>query len=536
MVCRFSETNPLGLLQTSVLALGLACCGGKPAEVVRPAAPTAAQAMGEMECTAADRATSPLVVDWSSQQRLDLEVAMKSGTVALRYACDEVELLPDCTIPGNYAFVGVSKKEEVISVSSSDELQASFPVGAAKLAAEVAGDSKLDLAMVLVGKASSPWTAPSRADVPAGCDDATHVVRAATLGAFSLARGSEGRMMTTAEAFGAGAGASSTSTRGSLTRDGDLEACQSATSDARTAPEGCGSSIRLQLEPISESPKVESGPPSVPTLACPPGTYPAGGVCQASAKSHVCAPQDEGDCTAQCDAGNLESCYHLGRLRIDWTPAGLSGNPQQTEARPLLKRACEGGVVESCVALGEVLMGEAAGAGLPAMRQAIDEADALWSAACTEGSGRGCSLQAFSLSSNGPRPDPARFFPLTRRACDLGEGFGCRLQANAYLQGEGVSKNIATGYEVLERACQGADVPSCRRLAIVNYTGTDQNISPTIPNLPIDKDAGIRFGLRACTLDPDAAGISRKISFVSKPLAQQFDADMCSAGYQPLCR
>ncbi len=334
------------LLQTSALLLALGGCGGKTADVVRPDAPTATQAMGEIECAASERATSPLVVDWSSQQRLDLEVAMKSGTVALRYACDDVELLPDCTIPGAYAFVGVSTKQEVLTVASADELQASFPVGAAKLAAEVAGESTLDLAMVLVGKASSPWTAPSRADFPNGCEAATHVVRAATLGAFSLARGSEGRVMTTAEAFSAGAGASSTSARGSVTTDGDLEACQAASSESSSAPEGCRSSIRLRLEPIADAPAMPLGPPPVPMLACPAGTAMSKGVCLAGSVPHVCVPDDETDCTTQCEAGNLESCYHLGRLRIDWTPTGLSGNPRQTEGRPLLKRACDGGVVE----------------------------------------------------------------------------------------------------------------------------------------------------------------------------------------------
>lgn len=43
----------------------------------------------------------------------------------------------------------------------------------------------------------------------------------------------------------------------------------------------------------------------------------ADAVCQASAKPHICLPADESDCSAECDAGNLESCCHLGRLRID---------------------------------------------------------------------------------------------------------------------------------------------------------------------------------------------------------------------------
>ena len=515
--------------------LGLASCGGKAAETIRPDAPTAAEAIGEIECDAAQKATAPLVVDWSSQQRVDLEVAMKRGTVALRYACDEVELLPECRIPGEYAFVGVSRKEEVVSVSSSDELKASLPVGAATLAAEVAGEAKLDLAMVLVGKASSGWTALSRADLPEACEGATHVVRAATLGAFSLARGSEGRIATTAEAFGVGAGAGSTSAKDMLTRDGDLEACQASTRDAPQAPEGCGASIRLELEPVLESAAAPKGPPPVPVIACPSGAAASGGVCKPSSEKHVCKPDDEADCSAQCDAGNLESCYHLGRLRIDWTQTGLSGAAKQDEARPLLKKACDGGVIESCVALGEVLVGEASGSGIAELRTAVTEAGALWDAACEAGSGRGCGLRAFQFSREGLLSDPAAHLPLAQRACDLGDGPGCSLLANAHIQGYGTAVDRDAGYAVLERACRAADTYACRRLAVVRYAGSDQSISPTVSGLPVDKEAGIRFGLRACGLDPDVCGIDRTIAFVDKALAQQFRADMCKAGYQPLC-
>ena len=306
-----------------VLVLLSTSCGGKAGEVVRPDAPSAAEAIGEASCGAAQKSTAPLVVDWSSQQRVDLEVAMKRGTVALRYGCDEVELLADCRIPGSYAFVGVSRKEDVVSLSSSDELKASLPVGAARLAAEVAGEAKLDLAMVLVGKASSGWTALTRTDLPAGCESATHVVRAATLGAFSLARGSEGRVATAAEAFGAGAGGSSTSAKNLLVRDGDLESCLGSTREATRPPEGCGATIRLELEPVVESASLPKGPPPVATVACPPGAASSGGVCRPLSLPHVCKPDDEADCEAQCEAGGLESCYHLGRLRIDWTPTGL---------------------------------------------------------------------------------------------------------------------------------------------------------------------------------------------------------------------
>lgn len=534
MTRRTLKLEIVGLLLAGPGVTGVSC-GGKTADVVRPDVRTGAGALGEIECAAAQQSTAPLVVDWSSQQRVDLEVAMKRGTVALRYGCNEVEILPRCEVPGSYAFVGVTRKEEVVTVSTLDELKASLPVGAARLAAEVAGESKLDLAMVLVGKASSGWAALSRDDLPEECATATHVVRATTVGAFALARGSEGRVVATAEAFGAGAGASSVREVDRLTRDGDLNACQQSKRDAAEAPQGCGSSIRLQLEPILESPVVSKAPPPVTVAACPTGTAMADGACRDASKPHICAPHDEADCAKQCDAGDLDSCYHLGRLRIDWTPTGLSGSPQQVGAQPLLERACEGDVNESCVALGELYLGQSAGSGLAQQRQAMSAAAALWTNACEAGSGRGCGLLAYLSSPAGPLADPAQHFPAASRACDLGDGLGCRLQANALIKGYGAQADVDGAYVVLERSCRAADVASCRRLAVARYSGTDQSISPTINGVPTDKAAAVRFGLRTCRLDPDACGIDRTIAFGSQPLAQQFRADMCSAGHQPMC-
>lgn len=116
----------------------LVACGGAAGEAVRPEAPTAAEAVGEtVHCDVAGEKTSPLVVDWPSQHRVDLEVAMKSGVAVVRYACDEVEVLTQCSLPGSYAFTGVSLKEDVIRWDTRDEIAASLPIGVAKLGASL---------------------------------------------------------------------------------------------------------------------------------------------------------------------------------------------------------------------------------------------------------------------------------------------------------------------------------------------------------------------------------------------------------------
>ncbi|MEM6997147.1 MAG: hypothetical protein AAF721_41970, partial [Myxococcota bacterium] len=423
-----------------VLLAGLtACSSGAAGESVRPEAPTATQATGEsLACAAAGKRAAPLVLDWSAEVRTDLEIAMKSGVVVLRYECEQLEILPDCRLPGEYRFAGVTRKEEVIRLDSVDEIRASLPASAAKLEAELQSGASLELAMVTVGKASAGWRAASEDDLRAssGCGGATHFVRAVSLGAFSMAQASRGKVAASVKVGGAGAGAASTSSRSALRRDGDLAACDGAASEATSAPSQCGASIRLDLRPIEPagaSLRDPVGPEPVAAL-CPAGMVHAAGRCTlAKPPTHVCAPDDAADCKQQCDAGEMTSCYHLGLLAVDFTPKGLSGAGEQVEAKAALGRACDGGIADACFAQAQVIYGEAHGQGLSTQRTAATAANEVAGRGCDAGSGDACAFQSFLAGPSGMLPDGGRHGTLARRACDLGAGLGCLLLAESYL-------------------------------------------------------------------------------------------------------
>lgn len=96
----------------SLAAVFVASCGGRNAgDAVRPAAPTAREALGEdVACRAVGASAEPLIVDWKSNERTDLEVAMKEGVAVVAYDCKTLRLVKGCSVHGEYAFAGVSRR------------------------------------------------------------------------------------------------------------------------------------------------------------------------------------------------------------------------------------------------------------------------------------------------------------------------------------------------------------------------------------------------------------------------------------------
>lgn len=526
------------LALTSTAILMVACQAGTPASHVQPEAPTAARALGEpLACAADGKKVVPLVLDWTSQQRLELELAMKRGVALVKYRCDELEILSDCTLPGTYEFAGVTRKEEVVRIDSLDELKANLPVGAAQLGGEILRGSSINLALVLIGKSSTGWQQPTRSELPASCQGATHLVRAASVGAFSMGRGSVGKVQTTAEVFGMGAKGGSSTKRDTLTSDGDVDACKKASSQATAAPDQCNATIRLDLVPVLAEAKPAQKKPvaDAVTPLCPQGFVVKGGGCtQPGAGPHVCAPDDEADCDAQCKAGDATSCHHLGLLKIDWTAVGPSGPAEQTVAKGLIERACNEGVSDACFALGQILVGEKRMAVVGEQTRAYRKADELSVAACDGGNGKACGYRAFLRRKDGIWPDPAEHIPLAQRACALGDGLGCLLLAEDSLAGFGVPRDVAQAYRVFERSCEAGDLYACVRTTVVSFLGKDVSASPTVLGLAKDPARGTRLALRACALG-DCTTIRSQIEREDEAIAKSYLAAMCRAGHQPSC-
>src|SRR5688500_8771560 len=115
-----------------------------PATKVQPPPPTVASASNGGKAPAIQPCTTParadlMVVDWSPEQRGDLEVAMKEGLVLLAYDCTSAKLVSACSLDGTYAYIGTTKRDKKIEMATSDEVAANLPVSGLSWLSEIGG-------------------------------------------------------------------------------------------------------------------------------------------------------------------------------------------------------------------------------------------------------------------------------------------------------------------------------------------------------------------------------------------------------------
>jgi TPR repeat protein len=456
----------------------LEACGGTPAEALRPKDPSVGGALGESTaaCRKVESYGEPLVVDWRPEQRGDLEEAMHDGVVLVSYSCSSIKILKACKLEGEYGYLGMTRREQVVRLQDADELQANLPLNGLKIAGEIGGDMQrgavLDVALITVGKRRTTWRTPTKDDLKGDCAEATHFVRGATVGAFAVQTGTRAQVRTAVQVFGAGGSGSSSSVKNVSDKEGDPNDCSNASPDAKAAPAQCGAAIRLELVSIAQGtgPRDAAKPDGgaeratleVAEEPCPQGLVQIEGKCARPAEDrpHLCSPDDQADCQKQCDKGHAASCGVLGAIFHDRTR-------EYAKAMTALKKGCDGGDARSCTNLGQMV---ARGVGTKADPAA---AMALFENGCNQGDAMGCALLGDGYRNGaGVSRDDARAAALYRKACDGGNASSCGLLGLMMRSGQGVARDDATGKKLLSRACDGNDARAC---AAVGEDAEDNN-------------------------------------------------------------
>ena len=469
-----------GLTWVPLVATLGGCPASTPAQKVQPAVPTVGAVDPSMRGPAIEACTTParhdlMVVDWSPEARGDLEVAMKEGVAVLAYDCRSARLVPACSMAGTYGYIGTTRREKKIEMTSSDEVAANLPVGGLSWLSDVGGKLGRERAvlaqLVMVGKRSSARKQIARGELEGGCADATHFVRAATVGAFAVAAGSKAELAAAATIMGKGAKAGSSSSTKIHAQDGELEACATSTPDGKAPPAQCGAVVRIELEPLGGE---ASATPELAIATCAPGFAMADGACVRLDKPHQCTPTDAAACTAQCEAGHAASCATAAVLHRD----GVGAARDWARAAGFAQRACDQDVMLGCRLVAAAKLG---GEGV---KKDKPGAIALLDRACLAGDGMGCvELGVARLADKKLAADAQYAF---RRACyGGGEHEGCAWLGTLYADGKGgmtASPKLAASFfdkgckEGSQRACVGyadllkggkgvdKDVPRAKRL------------------------------------------------------------------------
>lgn len=490
-------------LVTCLAASALVGCGtGAAGNAVRPKETTAAEGLGEGACREADSSGEPLVVDWKPEQRGDLELVMKENVAVVSYSCKGIKLLKECKVDGKYGFLGMSKKEQVVRLTSADEVKANLPLGGASIAGSLAGGSTLDVAMVMVGKVKTTWAKVSADELQGDCAGATHFVKGAMVGAFVMETGTKGEVKTAAQMFGAGASGQSSSEKNVKNKDGDVADCSKASPDDKKAPGQCQAFIRLELKAIApkatEAKPTEAKPeaPKAPEVAavetgCPKGLVMTEGKCAdpKSAAAYTCSGKDVAECQEQCQKGSTASCGAAGALVASGTGGATRDD---AKARELLGKGCDGGDTKSCSNLGVMLAQGRGGA-----KDAAGAAKKL-EKGCADADALACgTLGMLTKAGEGVSKDEAKAAQLLTKACEGGHDLACATAGKMLVDGAGTAKDVTKGADFLKRACDGSQGQACVDLGLLIEAGKDVPKNPILAKLLFQRGC-FRGNEKAC--------------------------------------
>ncbi|MCX4242264.1 hypothetical protein [Paraliomyxa miuraensis] len=249
-----SHRRPSRLLAVAAAGLIVAATTGCPKKGTPSeqlaTSPDLATQTGQTKCGVKASAAKPLVVEWPAADRAALEARATRSLVAVRYQGCEMEVLTNCTVEGNYSYLGLNQKREGVKIKSMDELYAQLPVGAVGLEAKLERAGQLNVDMIIVGRKEAERAVFNERDLEGRCDEATHVITGLTVGAFSFYAGASADVGAGVKVGNVGVGASSGTEREVLKQDGSEDSCAAASQSDIDAPPGCGALLRVEVVPI----------------------------------------------------------------------------------------------------------------------------------------------------------------------------------------------------------------------------------------------------------------------------------------------
>src|SRR6186713_2493045 len=265
------------LVVVSAVALG-GCGGGVSTPPMKAKKGSVADATGRVSVPVPDGPSTPLIVDWQPEQRTDLETAIRQGVVVVRLDKKGLRILNGCTLHGDYGYLGVATKKEIIRLKTAQQVAANLPLTGGTLGIELGGElsrgATLDIRLAIVGKHSTTWNEVTTRDLAGGksCARATHFIRGLTVGAFSMKMNAEERAKGHAKVLGQGGSTDHGKSSAVDTSDGKIEDCEKADPDAAKPPGQCRALVRIQLEPIAAGKSTDTpDKPDPEPRGCPDG-------------------------------------------------------------------------------------------------------------------------------------------------------------------------------------------------------------------------------------------------------------------------
>jgi hypothetical protein len=257
MVRSWTTTARTTRTACALLALSSVSClwstGRRGAQQILPTVPSE---LGK--CRVAASQSSPLVTEWPASEKANLEVLSHDGAVAVAYSGCSLRVLPQCRVRGSYRWQRTTPSTDSLSINDTDDLYAKLPLGAASLEGELKRTGKLLVKTIVAGQLRLEGAAVG--DVPAdgACAQATHLLTALSVGAFSLTAGGERQGSVSASVNLGEAKVARELSAEQLRSAGDFDSCAQSTAESPNA--NCASPIQVFLTPLPGR-AADEGPP-----------------------------------------------------------------------------------------------------------------------------------------------------------------------------------------------------------------------------------------------------------------------------------
>jgi len=265
-----NDQTRFGLAALCLVPLACGTSGNLASQMLEEPKPTFED---QTTCKVKKSQEKPLIVEWPSADRGQLESGLGDSVVVVAYNGCEMRLLSFCKAPGKYAYKSVTPKEETERIQTEDDLWAKIPMGAARFEAKLATAGQLNVAMTMVGRYVAEQVDVKQSDLEGRCDGATHIIAGLTVGAFEFYAGADAEVAGGAEVMDVGAGAGSKASRETLTRDGKTAACMVEGDFSAAPPRDCAALLRVEVLPIVGT----AAPPPAPVAQTQAATPPASG-------------------------------------------------------------------------------------------------------------------------------------------------------------------------------------------------------------------------------------------------------------------
>jgi hypothetical protein len=238
-----------------LLALVLGCAPRLPA--VGSTLPAVFGRQGR--CRVATSQNSPLVTEWPASEKANLEALSHSGAVLVAYSGCSMRVLSACRVRGTYRWQRTTPSTDTLEIDDADELYARLPLGAASLEAELQRAGKLSIQTTVAGQLRLEEDGAPSVPADGPCAQATHLVTALAVGAFTLTSGGSTSLKGSAGVAAIGEAGGRASRSASIMRAaGDPAVCGAGTDEGPQA--NCASPIQVFLAPLPGR-VAEEGPP-----------------------------------------------------------------------------------------------------------------------------------------------------------------------------------------------------------------------------------------------------------------------------------